>query len=108
MQVFTLSAQLGLTSEIVDWYQDATSVPYGHILINLSPRTVDRLRYCTNRIHSLKSLYPGPAEQPKNLDDEHKKSLYSPSVSILFPQLHAEVFLFSLAQKISSGFFATA
>ena len=30
MQVSTLSAQFGLGSEIVDWYRDATSVPYGH------------------------------------------------------------------------------
>ena len=44
MQVTTLGAQLGLGSELVDWYQDATSVPYGQLLIDLSPRTDDRLR----------------------------------------------------------------
>ena len=48
MQVTTLSTQLGLGSELVDWYLDATSVPFGHLLIDLSPRTDDRLRYCTN------------------------------------------------------------
>ena len=48
MQVTTLSTQLGLGSELVDWYRDATSVPFGHLLIDLSPRTDDRLRYCTN------------------------------------------------------------
>ena len=48
MQVTTLSTQLGLGSELVDWYRDATSVPFGHFLIDLSPRTDDRLRYCTN------------------------------------------------------------
>ena len=42
MQGTTLSAQLGLSSELVDWYQDATSVPFGHLLIDLSPRTDDR------------------------------------------------------------------
>ena len=47
-QVATLSVQLGLGSTLVDWYQDATSVPFGHLLIDLSPRTDDRLRYCTN------------------------------------------------------------
>ena len=36
MQVSTLSAQLGLGSELVDWYRDATSVPYGHLLVDLS------------------------------------------------------------------------
>ena len=48
MQVSTLSTQLGLGSELVDWYRDATSVPFGHLLIDLSPRTDDRVRYCTN------------------------------------------------------------
>ena len=48
MQVTTLGAQLDLGSELVDWYRDATSVPFGHLLIDLSPRTDDRLRFCTN------------------------------------------------------------
>ena len=41
MQVSTLSAQLRLGSELVDWYRDTTSVPYGHLLIDMSPRTDD-------------------------------------------------------------------
>ena len=48
MQVTTLGAQLGLGSELVDWYRDATSVSFGHLLIDLSSRTDDRLHYCTN------------------------------------------------------------
>ena len=48
MQVSTLNAQLGLGSELVDRYRDATSAPYGHLFIDLSPRTHDRLGYCTN------------------------------------------------------------
>ena len=70
MQVTTLSTQftqLGLGSEIVDWYRDATSVPFDHLLIDVSPRTDNRLRYCTNTgsIPS-KFFYPGPAETVKN------------------------------------------
>ena len=42
MQISTLSEQLGLGSELVDWYRDATSDLYGHFLIDLSPRTDDR------------------------------------------------------------------
>ena len=38
MQV-SIGAQLGLVSELVDCYRDATSVPYGHLLIDLSPCT---------------------------------------------------------------------
>ena len=36
MQINTLSIQLGLGSSIVGWYRDATSVPFGHLLIDLS------------------------------------------------------------------------
>ena len=48
MQVTNLGTQLGLESELADWYRNATCVPFGHLLIDLSPRTDDRLRYCTN------------------------------------------------------------
>ena len=48
MQVSTLSAQLGLGSLLVDWYQDATSVPNGNLLTDMSPRRDYRLHFCTN------------------------------------------------------------
>ena len=48
LQVTTLGTHLGLGSELVYWYRDATSVPFGHLLIDLLPRTDDRLRYGTN------------------------------------------------------------
>ena len=56
MQVSTLSMQLGVRSEVVDWYRDATSVPYSRLLIDLSPRRDDRLRYCTNTGSHLSKL----------------------------------------------------
>ena len=88
MQVTTLSTQLGLGSELSDWYRDATSVPFGHLLIDLSPRTDDRLHYCTNTGSIPSKFYiPDRLKQSKILDDEHTKSLYSPSVPIFFPQM---------------------
>ena len=45
MQVTTLSTQLGLGSELVDWYPDATSVPFGQLLIDLSPRHAQTIAY---------------------------------------------------------------
>ena len=36
MQVTTLKTQLGLGSELVDWFRNATFVPLGHLLIDLS------------------------------------------------------------------------
>ena len=47
-QVASLSVQLELRSALIDWYWDVTSVPFGHLLIDLSQRTDDHLRYCTN------------------------------------------------------------
>ena len=38
----------GLKLEMVGWYRDGTSVPYGHIVVDLSPRTEDILRFCPN------------------------------------------------------------
>ena len=76
MQVTTLSTQLGLGSELVDWHRDATSVPFGHLLIDLSPRTDDRLRYCTNSGSVLSKFFISERLKPlRTLDDEHTKSL---------------------------------
>ena len=88
MRVSTLSTHLRLGSELVGWYRDATSVPYGHLLIDLSPRTDDRLRYCTNTgsIHS-KFYISDRRKQSEFFDDEHTKSLFCQSVPILLPQM---------------------
>ena len=88
MQVTTLSTKLDLGSELLHWYRDATSVPFGLLLIDLSPRTDDRLRCCTNCFSVPSKFYFPERLQPlRTLDDEHTKSLYSPSVPIAFPQM---------------------
>ena len=89
MQVSTPSAHSGVGSELVEWYGDATSIPYGHLLIDLSPRTDGRLRYCINT-GFLPSIFfiPDQLKQSKLLADGHTKSLHSPSVPIIFPQMH--------------------
>ena len=88
MQVATLGAQLGLGSELVDWYRDATSFPFGHLLIDLSPRTDNRLRYCTKSGSVPSKIFiPERLKHLRTLDDEHTKSLYSGSVATAFPQM---------------------
>ena len=88
MQVTTLSTKLGLGLQLADWYRDATFVPFGQLLIDLSPRTEDGLRYYTNTGSISSKFYiPVRQKQSKNLDDEHTKSLYSPIVRIIFPQM---------------------
>ena len=88
MQVTALSTQLGLGSELVDWYRDATSVPFGHLLIDLSPRTDDRLRYYRNSGSVPSKIYiPDRLKHLRTLADEHTKSLHSPSAPIALPQM---------------------
>ena len=92
LQVGRLSFQLGLGLLLVDWYKDATSVPFGHLLIDLSPRTNDRLRYCTNSGKKPSKFYiPEHLQHLTILDDDHTKSLYSPSIPTLFPQVQNTV-----------------
>ena len=88
MQVTTLRTQLGFGSKLVGWYRDIMSVPFGHLMIDLLPCTDDRLRYCTNTGSTPANFYiPDRLKQSENLDDKHTKSLYSPSVPIIFPQM---------------------
>ena len=88
MPLTILSTQLGLRSELIDWYREATSVPFGHLLIELSPRTDDRLRYCANSGSVPTRFYiPERLKHLRTLNDEHTKSVYSPSVPNAFPQL---------------------
>ena len=88
MQVCTLSVQLGLGSVLVEWYWDATSVPYGHLLIDFSIPTEYRKRSCTNTGSiALKFCIPDRLQQSKSVDDNYTKSIHSRSVEIIFPQM---------------------
>ena len=108
MQISTLSAQLGVGLALVDWYRNTTSVPYGHLLIDLSPRTHNRLRNCTNTGSIPSKFYlPDRLKQSKILGDKNTKSLYSTSVPITFPQMQMS-FPSVLPKKVVPGFFANA
>ena len=93
-QVASLSVhvQLRFGAALVDWYRDATSVPFGHLLIDLSPRTGDRLRYCTNSENIPSKIYVSDnLKHMKYSDDQHTKSLYSTSFPALFPRMQNSV-----------------
>ena len=84
LQINTLSKQLGLGSQLKEWYQDATSTPYGHLLIDLTPKTVDSLKYCTNSGSVPSKFYLPAATGTKFLNDEHTIRLYTPNGSNFF------------------------
>ena len=92
VQINTLSQQLGLGSQLKDWYTKATSIPYGHLLIDLTPKTVDSLRFCTNS-GSIPTIFflPKTKQEITFLSDEHTTSLYADNVSNLFPELQENV-----------------
>ena len=81
LQINTLSQQLGLGSHLKEWYQDATSTPYGHLLIDLTQKTVDSLRYCTSSGSVLSKFYLSTGTETTFLDDEHTIRLYTPNIS---------------------------
>lgn len=102
LQVGTLSQQLGLGSQLVEWYKDATSKPFGHLLIDLSPRTDDRLRYCTNSGKIPCRFYlPKSLQRITFLDDEHTKHLYTRSVPNFISHLQ-KTLPFSLPKRVYS------
>ena len=88
LQVGRLNDQLGLGLSLVGWYKDASSVPVGLLLIELSPQTDDRLRYSTNSGWKPSNFYiPEQLKHLRILDDDHIRSLYFPSIATLFPQV---------------------
>ena len=100
LQINTLGTQLGLGSQLKEWYQDATSVPYGHLLIDLSPKTVDSLRYCTNSGSAPTKFYlPKHSQNITFLDDEHTISLYAKHVPKLDSKMQKVVFT-SLPERL--------
>ena len=107
LQINTLSQKLGLGSKLKEWYQDATSTPYGHLLIDLTPKTVDSLRYCTNSGSVPSKFYLPAGAETKLLDDDHTIRLYTPNISNIFPKtsktIHPPLFkkFHSIPQRMS-------
>ena len=84
LQINTLNQQLGLGSQLKEWYQDTTSTPYGHLLVDLTPKIVDSLRYCTKRGSVPSQFYLPAGTETKFLDDENTIRLYTPNISNIF------------------------
>ena len=84
LQINTFSQQLGLGSQMKEWYQYATSIPYGHLLIDLILKTVDSLTYCSNSGSVPIKFYLPLGIETKFLDDEYTIRLFSPNISKTF------------------------
>ena len=81
LQISTLSQQLGLGSELEVWYED-----YGHLLIDLTPQTVDLLIYCPETGSVLSKLYLPVGAETKFIDDGRTIRLNTTNISNNFPK----------------------
>ena len=85
LQINTSSQQLDLGSQLKEWFLDATSVPHGHLLIDLTPKTVEILRY-GSICGSVSTQFELPTgKRTEVLDDEYTKRLFSLNFFNKFP-----------------------
>ena len=70
LQINILSQQLGLGSQFKEWYQEATPVAYGRLLIDSTPKTVDSLSYCAKNGSDLTKFYLPARIETKLSGDE--------------------------------------
>lgn len=78
-QISILSNQLGLGSELVDWYKSATEIPFGHLMIDLCPRTLDVLRFSSGFNPTIFYL-PQSKARITIVDDEYTTNQYTQSL----------------------------
>ena len=78
-QLDHLGRQMNNTKFLRNCYQLATKYTYGHLLIDLDPRTSDCLRYCSNITPPGPSIFHLPINQAEvtPLTNEREKIIYS-------------------------------
>ena len=77
-QIQKFGQQLGVGAQFKKWYEDAASRPFGHLLIDLSPRTNDKLRFATDIGQFPTKFYLPPSQaRITTLEDDHSKRVYT-------------------------------
>ena len=82
-QIDHLGRQLKKVEFLRDCYTRATSEPYGHLLIDLDPKTSECLRFCSNITAPGASIFYIPSEIAKetNLTNEREKRAYTEALA---------------------------
>ena len=75
-QIERLGQQLGKQKFVTLCYKDATSKPFGFLLIDLSPKTLDILRFCTNLEPTIFYL-PSEKARITEIDDDFTTHYYA-------------------------------
>ena len=78
-QIGLIGRQLNNTQFLRESYELATKQPFGHLLIDLDPKTSDALRYSSNIVPPGPSIFYLPPAKAviTNLTDERERNMYA-------------------------------
>ena len=78
-QVEISGKQLNLVKFLKHCYQLATKEPFGHLLIDLDPKTSDCLRFCSNNTEPGPTVFYLPSDKAKTtpLNNKREKVIYT-------------------------------
>ena len=78
-QIGLIGRQLNNTQFLKESYELATKQPFGHLLIDLDPKTSDVLRYCSNIVPPGPSIFYLPSAKAviTNLTNETERTMYA-------------------------------
>ena len=93
-QVEFLGKQLNLVIFLKYCYQLATKEPFGHLLIDLDPKTSDCLRYCSNITEPGPSIFYLPSDKAEStlLNNEREKIIYTEANGAFSAKTVKEIF----------------
>lgn len=93
-QISRLGQQLGIATFLKACYNDATTKPFGHLMIDLSPKTVDSLRYSSDiASYPTKFYLPTSKARVTLVDDAYTKRAYSPSLRQFYNQTETDDYI---------------
>ena len=78
-QIEYLGKQLNALNVIKEAYETATKEPYGHLVIDLDPKTTEGLRFCSNVIGPSPSIFYLPTQKARvtSIADEKEARAYT-------------------------------
>ena len=75
LQINTMSQKFRLGYQLKALHQDESSVPYVPLLIHLTPKTLDSLRYCSNSGSVRMKSYLPVGRETKFRNNEYTRRL---------------------------------
>ena len=78
-QISYIGKQLNNTNFLKDSYDLSTKQPFGHLLIDLDPKTTDSLRYCSNIVPPGPTIFYLPSSKAviTHLTNERERDMYA-------------------------------